>query len=341
MKIQNPSLLFLCTMLLSLSLFAAESQEQLSEGMVNPGYHEKPSWFKESFLDIREDIEEATAENKRVLLYFYQDGCPYCEKLLRDNFSDREIAAYSQQKFDVIAINMWGDREVINVDGDTVTEKEFSKNLKVQFTPTMVYLDEAGKKLLRINGYFAPDRFLTALKYIGEKKETTLSIRDYFKQLKPVKASGKLHLQHNTLANDLTKASRPLIVSFEQKICKDCDEMHGDILNRENVKQSLSGFDFMTLDMWSDDEITVPDGRRLKIVDWAKELGIQYSPSMVFFIDNSEVFRTESYLKSFHTRAALDYVSSGAYKTVTEFQRYVQQIADDLHARGIEYDLMD
>ncbi|NNJ92859.1 MAG: thioredoxin fold domain-containing protein [Gammaproteobacteria bacterium] len=341
MKILYPSRLFLLIMLLSFSLFSAESQEKLSEGMVNPGYHEKPSWFKESFLDIREDIEEATAENKRVLLYFYQDGCPYCGKLLRDNFADREIAAYSQEKFDVIAINMWGDREVINVNGDTVSEKEFSKNLKVQFTPTMVYLDEAGKKLLRINGYYTPDRFLTALKYIGEKKEKSLSIRDYFKQLKPAKASGKLHAQHNTLANDLTNTSRPLIVSFEQKTCKDCDELHGDILNRKNVKKSLSNFEFVALDMWSNDEITVPDGRRLKIVDWAQELGIQYSPSKVFFIDNREVFRTEAYLKSFHTKAALDYVSSGAYKTVTEFQRYVQQIADDLHARGIEYDLMD
>jgi len=341
MKILYPSQLFLLMTLFSLSLFAAESEEKLSEGMVNPGYHEKPAWFKESFLDIREDIEEATAENKRVLLYFYQDGCPYCGKLLQDNFADREISDYSQQKFDVIAINMWGDREVVDVNGDTVTEKEFSKNLKVQFTPTMVYLDETGKKLLRINGYFAPDRFLTALKYIGEKKEKTLSIRDYFKQLQPARASGKLHLQHNTLSNDLTKASRPLIVSFEQKVCKDCDEMHTDILNRENVSQSLSKFDFVAMDMWSDDEITVPDGRRLKIADWAKELGIQYSPSMVFFVENKEVFRTEAYFKSFHTKAALDYVSSGIYKTVTEFQRYVQQVADDLHARGIEYDLMD
>lgn len=334
-------LLSILTVILSFSLYAAESEDHLSDGMVNPGYHEKPSWFKESFLDIREDIEEATAENKRVLLYFYQDGCPYCGKLLQDNFSDREIADYSQKHFDVIAINMWGDREVIDFNGDGITEKEFSKALKIQFTPTMVYLDEAGEKLLRINGYFAPDRFLTALKYIGGKKEKTISIRDYFKQLKPTQASGKLHLQHNTLSMNLANASKPLIVSFEQKVCKDCDEMHDDILNRDNIKQSLSQFDFVTLDMWSTDSIKTPDGRDLKIADWARELGIQYSPSMVFFNNNMEVFRTEAYLKSFHTKAALDYVLTGSYKTVPEFQRYVQQVADDLHARGIEYDLMD
>ncbi|MCK5091158.1 MAG: thioredoxin, partial [Gammaproteobacteria bacterium] len=77
-------------------LFAAEVEAAqpgtLDSGMVNPGYEEKPDWFKLSFLDIREDVEEATAEGKRVLLYFYQDGCPYCAKLIRDNFSQRAIS---------------------------------------------------------------------------------------------------------------------------------------------------------------------------------------------------------------------------------------------------------
>ena len=62
----------------------------------------EPAWFKESFLDIREDIAEATTTGRRVLLYFYQDGCPYCAKLLNDNFGNREIAEKTQQGFDVI-----------------------------------------------------------------------------------------------------------------------------------------------------------------------------------------------------------------------------------------------
>ncbi len=83
--------------------------------MVNPGYEEKPDWFKLSFLDLREDVREASAAGKRVLLYFYQDGCPYCAKLLRDNFGQREIAEKTRSHFDVIAINMWGGREVTNM----------------------------------------------------------------------------------------------------------------------------------------------------------------------------------------------------------------------------------
>lgn len=340
-------LLLLVLLLLGSSLFAEETSEALTEGMVNPGYHDKPAWFKESFLDIREDIQEATDQDKRVMLYFYQDGCPYCGKLLQDNFGDRDISLYTKKNFDVISINMWGDREVVNLAGETTTEKAFAKNLRVQFTPTLLFLNEQGKVLLRINGYFAPYKFMTTLQYIAEKKENSIAIRDYFRTIKPEKASGQLHTTENTLKNpaDLTErnsATKPLLVMFEQPVCKACDELHLDILKRDNVKASLQAFDVVVLNMWSDQLIRTPAGQNSKIKEWSNQLGINYSPSLVFFdAQGDEIFRTEAYMKSFHTKAALDYVSTGTYKTIPEFQRYVQKIADDLHARGIEFDLMD
>ena len=68
----------LILMLLITPGLAAEEQpsaETIPADMDNPGYHEKPDWFKQSFLDIREDVQEASGEGRRVLLYFYQDGC--------------------------------------------------------------------------------------------------------------------------------------------------------------------------------------------------------------------------------------------------------------------------
>ena len=95
------------------TVLAAEAQLQtLDEGMVNPGYVEKPEWFANSFLDIREDVSEAANAGKRVILYFYQDGCPYCKKLLDTNFALQETERKTRSHYEVIAINMWGDREV-------------------------------------------------------------------------------------------------------------------------------------------------------------------------------------------------------------------------------------
>jgi len=332
------------------AVLAAEKQQfALSEGMVNPGYHEKPAWFKESFLDLGEDIEEASSLDKRILLYFYQDGCPYCGKLLKDNFADAEIAAYSKQHFEVIAINMWGDREVTSADGQATTEKNFAKSLKVQFTPTLVFLNEQGKVLLRINGYFAPHKFMTALQYVAQRKENEIKPGEFFRQQNPAKATGKLHVKTTNLAKtgdlfDLSNraGNKPLLVIFGQKTCKACDELHLDILQREKVKQSLQPFDVVVLDTWSEDPVITPSGNKQPGRQWANTLGIQYNPSLVFFdAKGNEVFRTGGYLKSFHIKGAMDYVSSGAYLEQPEFQRYLRGVTDELHRQGIEYNLMD
>ena len=60
---------------------------------------EPPAWFTESLLDLREDVAEAAAQGKRVMLYFGQDGCPYCKRLMDVNFRDAAIAAKTQQHF--------------------------------------------------------------------------------------------------------------------------------------------------------------------------------------------------------------------------------------------------
>ena len=325
---------------------AAES-EGLDEGMNNPGYHEKPDWFKVSFLDIREDIEEAAANDKRVMLYFYQDGCPYCAKLLQDNFGQKDIAEMTRENFDVIAINMWGDREVTDLNGNMLTEKKFAENLKVMFTPTLLMMDENGKVALRVNGYYAPDKFMAALEYISEKKENQLSFREYYKEKGGEKASGELH-QAEFLRDPpynlqkLSAKDKPLLLMFEQKACRACDELHSDIYPREETREQLARFDVARLDMWSDEKVVGPNGKTTTAKKLAADLDIKYAPTLVFFdTDGKEVFRAEAYLKAFHVQSVMDYVASGAYKEQPNFQRYISARADKLEEQGVHVDLWD
>ena len=102
---------------------------------------EVPAWFSESFLDIREDAREAAKEGKRLLLYFGQDGCPYCKALLQTNFSQPRIVEKTRRHFVALALNIWGDRAVTGFDGKVVPEKDFARAMRVQFTPTVLWCD--------------------------------------------------------------------------------------------------------------------------------------------------------------------------------------------------------
>ncbi len=329
------------------SLCALAQEQVLNENMENPGYIEEPDWFKESFLDIREDIGEANDNGKRLLLYFHQDGCPYCKKLIQDNFGQKQTSDLTQQYFDTISINMWGDREVTDFSGSPATEKSFARQMKVQFTPTMLMLDEKGEVALRINGYYPPAKFIAALHFGGQGLEKEQRFRDYLAQIELTETSGQIHNDERFLqppfhlAESLIQTDKPLLVMFEQKQCLACDELHEDILQREESRQLLNRFQVAVVDMWSKEQIQTPDRQTTAINRWAEELDIHYAPAMVFFDRTGrEVFRTEAYLKAFHIQSGFDYVASGAYLTQPEFQRFIELRADDMRARGIEVDLM-
>ena len=324
----------------------SDTVEKLEAGLVNPGYAEKPAWFANSFLDIREDVADAKVASKRVMLYFYQDGCPYCAKLLDTNFSLQETENKTRASYQVIAINMWGDREVTGFDGSVLTEKEFAKSLRVMFTPTLLFLNEDSAVVLRVNGYYPPHKFNAVLDYAARHNGVDPTFREFYAELSPEPASGKLHHEPGFLPQGTNlnkrKDAKPLLVLFEQKDCKPCDELHLDILKRPESREQIERFDVMLLDMWSKDSVIRPDGTTGSVKEWARELDVKYAPSMVFFDrEGREVFRTEAYLKAFHMQSSMDYVASGAYLEQSSFQRFIAARAEALEAQGIHIDLME
>lgn len=330
-------LLGICLVLLLTPAVAAEEA-------VHATPFDLPAWFKTSFLDLKEDVAQATAANKRLLIYIGQDGCPYCRELMKNNFSQKSIVDYTRQHFDVLAINMWGDAEVTDFSGQTTTEKQLAQQLKVQFTPTLLFLDENGKVALRINGYFPPHQFMAALQFVAEHKETSTTFRDYYAKLSPPAAAGKLHRAPYMLQPPyrLTRAKngKPLLVLFEQKVCGNCDTLHQKALTPDASRALLKKFDVVLLDMWDRTPVTTPQGKATEANAWAQELGIAYAPTAVLYsTDGKEVIRIEGMLKAFHVQSVLDYVASGAYTRQPNFQRYVEERAAGLRAKGVAVEL--
>jgi thioredoxin-related protein len=128
---------------------------------------EGPAWFKQSFLDLREDVAEAGKTDRKLMLYFYQDGCPYCARFLRETLSLKEITSRTRKHFDVVAINLRGDREVTDLAGRKMPEKDFAAAMDAKYTPVFVVIDDNGKELMRLNGFQPPARFDAAIDYIA------------------------------------------------------------------------------------------------------------------------------------------------------------------------------
>ncbi len=305
---------------------------------------EIPEWFKESFLDFEEDVAEAAAVGKRVMIYFHQEGCPYCARLVENSFNNPEIGAYIRKNFDGITINMWGDREVVSIGGRDFSEKTFAAALKVQYTPTLVFLDEQGKTALRLDGYYPPEKFQAALSYVAEHQETRVNFGDYMLERYKSTSTGLIgedfFASTDRLDQLIEQSELPLAIYFESGDCEDCQIMHKKILADKATRQLVTKIQNMQFDIRSKQKITLPDGKQSTVKQWVADLDIAYTPSVVFFDSNGiEVMRIGAFLKTFHFQSVYDYVMRKAYLQEPSFQRFISKRAEEIRDAGFATDI--
>ncbi|MCA8880824.1 MAG: thioredoxin family protein [Rhodobacteraceae bacterium] len=105
------------------------------------GLH-KPDWFQDTFKDLREDLAEANAEGKRLLIMVEQRGCIYCAEMHEKVYPDPAIDALLREKYYVIQINLFGATDVTDFDGTVLPEKEMARHWHIAFTPTLLFLPD-------------------------------------------------------------------------------------------------------------------------------------------------------------------------------------------------------
>ncbi len=314
-----------------------------------PAFH--PDWFKHSFLDLTEDVQEAQAQGKRLILYFYQAGCPYCKKLIEHNLGQAEVSEYTQKNFEVVAINIFGSVDVTDTDGEILSEKEFSKKLRVNFTPTMLVYNEDSRIIFRMNGYYPLDKFSAMLSYLADKMETRVKFLDYLAEyrsnnkpdlLEKDLYAGQFKLAPFDLQETIESEEKPVAVFFEEADCSSCNELHTDILQRDKTKEYLEKFSLAVVDIHSEENVVSPTGDTYASKDWVKERRVQFIPTILFFDKSgNEVFRVDGYVKAFHLQSALDYVLTESYKRYSGFQPFLHDRADRLESEGVVIRLME
>ena len=317
------------------TMHAAESPEPIQQVTIFDTF-QLPEWFKISFLDLSEDNLEAVESNKHLVVFFWQDFCPYCKDTIEKNLTQQSIREMFDQHFDVVALNIWGSKEVFGLDSEATTEKEIARRLEVQFTPTIIFFGSNGKPVLRLNGYVAPAEMEIALTYVHTERYHSQTIFEYLAANKPQSVNASLNSQpFIQVGANLDASGQPKAILFEQTNCPDCDLFHRCVLSLDAVRNRFKPFYTVQIDMWSKAPVITPSGNMTTSRDFARDLRIKYAPSLVLFdTQNNEIIRIESQLRSFHTEAVLEYVAQGVYRREPNFQRYIEERGDIIRSRG-------
>jgi len=294
-----------------------------------------PEWFKESFLDLEEDLDGAIAAGKKGLLIFFDtEGCSYCARMLEYTFGDPKTAKQVQALFDVIALDLFQDDEMTDFSGRPTVVKTFAKREGAVASPTLIFYGEGGRRLYRTAGYYPPGRFRLLLDYVVGDRFLTQRFGDYERQHRPPDSDAGYRPIRAPLFEEppyaldrRMPAHQPLLVLFERDGCGDCRRFHEFVLQHPPVRKLLPEFDLVQLDL--DDRrtpVVSPSGERTTPADWADSIGIAATPSLVYFSsDGQELLRFENLVLRQRMERSLLYVLEGAYEDGTIYQRFTRE----------------
>ena len=313
-----------------------------AEGKVEGGStHEIPSWFKESFLDISEDIEEAKENSKHFMVFMDLEGCPYCTKMLKENFiAENKTSEFIKKYFDVIEINVKGSREVAWDEKTTLTEKELAEKLEIQYSPTILFFNYEKEVVVRVNGYRNPSDFKYILEYVQGKHYENISLTEYINK---IEKQTLYTFKENKIfvdKNDLSKISTPLAVIFEDGSCTSCDYFHDKLLKNKDVLDEFKKFTIVRLDANSTKEIIDVDGNKTTPKQWVEKINLDYRPAVLLYDNKKLISTVDALLYPFHFKELLRYVSEKHYVTYPKsYLDYLRVRQDELLKQGINIDL--
>ncbi len=305
-----------------------------------------PDYFKDSFLDFREESAEAVDAGKHMLVFADLKGCPYCAQMLKDNFvkseKDGGNKEFIKTNFDSIHINIKGSRDVAFNKKTDVTEAELAKVLQVSFTPTLLFMNAKNKVVARVNGYRSPREFRQVLNYVKEKAYEKTDFPSY--RLMHLKDSVYKFLDHESF-NEITdlqkamKSDKPLMILFEDTTCDECNNFHKEILDLPDTKGLLKELNVVRLDALSDKQIIDTSGNKITASEWLKKEGISYRPAVLFFAEGKERARLTGLIKSFHFQQLLSYMGQKKYHEYNDFIEYGEDYSKKILESGKDIDI--
>lgn len=290
-----------------------------------------PGWFKQSFWYLNDDINDAIQAGKiGIMIDASEESCTYCIAFIERSLNNPEIQKRFRKNFDALGLEVIGDTEIHDVDGKAYSVKNFLKKYKAYVTPTLLFFGKDGKLLLKITGYYSPEKFTQVLDYFESGQYLKQSWRDYYATRNDRAGAGIVYdtalfrTKVGDLARNKTAARRPLMVLFEKPGCDDCKRLHEKVLSAQTTRNWIKRFDAVQIN--ADDDkaaLVTPGGKKTTARAWAADLNLVYYPAFVFFDESgNEVFRIDTYTRNVRLEGSMSLVLNKGYLDEPQLQRW-------------------
>lgn len=114
------------------------------------------------------NLDRRIPSDRPLVVFFEQGDCHACDVLHGQALREREIYQ-NFEDFDVVQLNMWADTPVVTPGGERTTARAWAARLGLFYAPSILFFDERGQELLRVDSVVAFYRLRHVLTYIRTK----------------------------------------------------------------------------------------------------------------------------------------------------------------------------
>ncbi|MFZ9659107.1 MAG: thioredoxin family protein [Arcobacteraceae bacterium] len=132
-------------------------------------------------IDFNQIVKENETHKRPMMVFFHTDHCPYCKKMITEEFDNPNIKKFIDKEFYFIDINVDSKTKIIYKDFKG-TADQFGDLLEVRFYPTIMFMDN-NVIVSNIKGYRNPTKFNVIMKYIATKSFESMDLETFINEL--------------------------------------------------------------------------------------------------------------------------------------------------------------
>ena len=136
-----------------------------------------PDTYK--FLSLTDAMQQSSAQNKPLFLYFGRYGCSTCRKMHKEVFSD----ALMQEKYNNDLVLAYVDTEsgqrIKLPSGERMTEMQFAARNRILGTPTFIYFSREQKPLFKKAGLQSIEQMNAYSDYVSGGHYQSKTLQQY------------------------------------------------------------------------------------------------------------------------------------------------------------------
>lgn len=131
-----------------------------------------------NWISLTEAQQKTKIDGKPLFVFVEAEWCGICKRMMNSVFPLPDITELLVENYHPVLIDL-DSGEIIIFNGEEISERNFARNMQVQQTPTMIFIDSAGDVMGRQPGFMGHDELERLLHYVLSDQFGTVPLTEF------------------------------------------------------------------------------------------------------------------------------------------------------------------